>query len=196
MIVVIAPEQSVENEQLWINRLFENGLDLFHIRKYGCCDDVMQKYITAIDKQFRNQLVLHSHFHLAADLGIKRLHFSEEDRVQKNHLPFQGDYTISTAVHSIKDFNKLDPKWDYAFFSPVFPSISKPGYGVENNVLDKLRYKNNSTVQLIGLGGIDENNFHTTIEAGADGIALLGSIWQRENILTTFLKCKQIDQLL
>lgn len=195
MIIVIAPEQPVGNESFWINQFFEKGLNLFHIRKYGLSDAAMQAYIDAVDSQYRKQLVLHSHFHLAADFGVKRVHFKEQDRIQKRHLPFQDDYTISTSVHSIVDFNTLDTQWTYAFFSPVFPSISKSGYGLENNVLDDLKFKNNVHVRLIGLGGIHENNVHKTIEAGADGVALLGSVWGNKNPLNTFLKCKEIDQL-
>jgi len=78
------------------------------------------------------------------------------------------------------------------FLSPVFPSISKAGYGVNNTVLNELKQKNNPLIQLIGLGGIHPENCRKVLENGADGIALLGSIWQSNNPLNTFLSCRKI----
>lgn len=177
MIIVLTPENTIQNEQECINHLFEIGIDLLHIRKFWMNDAEMSSYIEGINHPYRERLVLHSHFHLAERIGIKRLHFREDDRKQNKHEAFVDNNIISTSVHSIKDFNALDKKWTYAFLSPVFPSISKQGYGVEKNVLNDLSQKNNLTVKLIGLGGIDSHNYHKVYEAGADGIALLGAVW-------------------
>lgn len=193
MIVIISPEASVANEIVLITSFFENGLDLFHVRKYDFSDDEMQNYLNATDQKFRNQIVLHSHFHLAKELGIHRLHFREEEREKKSYLSFTG-YKLSTSVHSIDDFNALDNIWQYAFLSPVFPSISKADYGKDHSVLDDFQYRKNLNTQLVALGGIDDNNYKQVFERGADGIALLGSIWQSNDPLNTFLSCKKIVQ--
>jgi thiamine-phosphate pyrophosphorylase len=186
MIVIISPEEPALNETAFVNSFFENGLDLFHVRKYGFSDTEMQRYLNAIDLKFRNQIVSHSHFHLAKELGIHRLHFREAERMKKSYLSFP-DYTLSTSVHSIEDFNALDKVWKYAFLSPVFPSISKSGYGEHTSVLDDLKRRSNTEVGLIGLGGIDQNNYKSVL---ADGVALLGSIWISDNPLNAFLKCR------
>lgn len=190
MIVIIAPEVSVTNETELVNSFFENGLDFFHVRKYGFSNDEMQNYLNGIDKAFRTKIVLHSHFFLAKEFGINRIHFKEEARINKRYVDYKN-YQLSTSVHCIEDFNKLSETWRYAFLSPVFPSISKPDYGCETNGLNNLEQKNNSHVQLIALGGIQPENCRQVIENGADGFALLGSIWQSNNPLNTFLQCKK-----
>ena len=193
MIVIISPEEPAIGETAFVNSFFENGLDLFHVRKYAFSDDEMQNYLDAIGQKFRNKIVLHSHFHLAKEFGVHRLHFREAERIEKSHLSFP-DYTLSTSVHSIDDFNALDKVWKYAFLSPVFPSISKAGYGKNHKVLDDFQYRKNLNTQLVALGGIDDNNYKQVFERGADGIALLGSIWQSNDPLNTFLSCKKIVQ--
>lgn len=193
MIILLSLEETFEKETTLVNQLFESGLHLFHIRKYMFNDSDMKKYIHEIDVHFRNRLVLHSHRYLAADYGIKRVHFKEEDRLQNRQLPFQDMHILSTSVHTVNEFNSLDAVWSYAFFSPVFPSISKKGYGVHKNVLKDVKDKKNPNVQMIALGGIDENNCQTAKIAGADGIALMGSIWYSKNPLQTFLACRHKD---
>ncbi|KAA5532080.1 thiamine phosphate synthase [Paenimyroides baculatum] len=194
MILIISPEEPATDETACVNSFFENGLDLFHVRKYAFSDDEMQNYLNAVDQKFRNQIVLHSHFHLAKELGIHRLHLREVERERKSYLPFTN-YTLSTSVHSIDDFNALDNIWQYAFLSPVFSSISKSGYGRDNTVLNELKRKNNPSVQLIGLGGIHKENCQQVLKNGADGISLLGSIWRSHDPLNTFLLCRKIVQL-
>jgi len=190
MIIVFSPEQEAEKEAYWINELFANGLSYFHIRKYWLSDVAMRDYISQVDEDYRHRLVLHSHYNLAEEFGLVRLHFREESRLNGEHSNFQGKYILSTSTHSIEEFNALGTEWTYAFLSPVFPSISKLGYGAEDNILNDLEQRTNKNVQLIGLGGIDENNIDIVLKSGADGVAMLGNIWQSLHPVQSFLKCK------
>lgn len=195
MIIIVAPEKNKHNESSLINQLFDKGLNLFHIRKYTFDDPSMLAYIECIEPAYRKKLVLHSHYHLAEKMGIIRLHINEVWREREKYLPYLSQYTLSTSVHSIEVYNKLSAIWDYAFFSPVYPSISKKGYGLKDHKLVDIRKKSNSSVKLIGLGGVDENNFRQLREAGAEGAALVGAIWQNQNPLKSFIRCRKIDLL-
>ncbi|WP_435522366.1 thiamine phosphate synthase [Chryseobacterium indoltheticum] len=124
MIIVITPEDIVQNEAEIINELFQEGLDLLHIRKPFINQNEMKDFIQKIDSEFHSQLVLHSHYDLAENFNISRFHFREFDR-QSVLYQFFTDKTISTSVHDIESFNQLNEDWEYAFISPVFPSISK-----------------------------------------------------------------------
>ncbi len=77
MIILLSPEQPVTDESAIVNTLLERGLSLFHIRKYQLTDTEMLAYVNDINRDYRKQLVLHSHFHLANELGIERLHGRE-----------------------------------------------------------------------------------------------------------------------
>lgn len=186
MIILLSPEQSVVHESAVINALLERGLPLFHIRKYQFTDTEMAAYVNGIDSDYRQRLVLHSHFHLANKLEIERLHFREEDRKRNRHETFKAGFTLSTSVHTIATFNSLDAVWDYAFLSPVFPSISKKGYGVGHTTLNDLPLRSNLAVRLVGLGGIDQQNYAQVLSAGADAIALLGAVWNDPEPIQVF----------
>lgn len=186
MIIVLTPDQAIPNEHEILRQLLEAGLAHFHIRKYWLTDTAMKGYLATIDPAFHQRLVLHSHYHLAKEYGINRLHFREEDRLDNRHIKYQNEYRLSTSVHDIDAFNNLDATWQYAFLSPMYPSISKQGYGNEQTALSMLSQKNNKHCQLIGLGGIDAQNFKNVLLGGADGIALLGSIWQAPDPLAVY----------
>lgn len=189
MILLLTPDGNVDGETDLINQFFEAGLPLLHIRKKHLSGDDLRRYILAIDVKYRAQLVLHRYHELAQDLHIKHLHFSEALRKSGVHEQYTKDYIWSTSVHSIQDFNSLRTDCCYAFISPIFPSISKRGYGQDSSILSQLKDRHNHQVKLIGLGGIRSTNMSIWKGAGLDGIALLGSIWQDEKPLKQMKQC-------
>lgn len=190
MIIVITPEEFVQNEAEIINELFLEGLDFLHIRKPFVNSEEITDFIQKINPEFHHQLVLHSHHHLAEDFNISRLHFRETERQNGLHHSFKNKI-ISTSVHDIQTFNELNEDWEYAFISPVFPSISKKGYGENSNILKSIKNRNNSNVKLVALGGINDKNINEVFESQVDGVALLGSIWESDEPIKIFRKCRQ-----
>ncbi|MBD3904231.1 thiamine phosphate synthase [Chryseobacterium sp. Ch-15] len=190
MIIVISPEELVQNETEIINQLFQEGLDLIHIRKPFISQNEMKNFIQKIDSKFHSQVVLHSHHDLAENFNISRFHFREIDRKNGLSQSFTNK-TISTSIHDIETFNQLNEEWEYAFISPVFPSISKKGYGENSNILNDIKKRDNQNVKLVALGGIDENNIHQVFDNKAEGVALLGAIWESDKVLNVFRKCRQ-----
>ncbi|WP_027378860.1 thiamine phosphate synthase [Chryseobacterium daeguense] len=190
MIIVITPEERIQNEAEIINELFQEGLDLLHIRKYFINSEEMTDFIQKIDSRFHHQLVLHSHYHLAKNFNISRFHFREIDRQNNLHKSFTYK-TISTSVHDIETYNELSENWEYAFISPIFQSISKKGYGENSMILNDIKKRTHSNVKLIALGGINEKNISEVFDKDVDGVALLGAIWESDEPLNVFKKCRQ-----
>ncbi len=190
MITVITPEEMIHNEIKIINELFQEGLDLLHVRKPLMGLEGMTCFIQEINSEFHHQLVLHSHYDLVKTFEISRFHFREIDRQNEFHKSFK-DKIISTSVHDIDTFNELNQEWEYSFISPVFPSISKKGYGENSTIFDTIKNQNNPAVKLVALGGINEKNIHQVINIGVDGVALLGAVWDSDQPLNAFRACSQ-----
>lgn len=85
----------------------------------------------------------------------------------------------------------LKGEWAYAFISPFFPSISKKGYGKGSTVMQEVRMRKNRDVKLIALGGINADTIPSVLDAGVDGVALLGAVWENDQPLEAFKKCKK-----
>lgn len=190
MIIVITPEETIQSETELINELFQEGLDLLHVRKPFINSEEMADFIHKIDSKFHHQLTIHSHYDLAKNFTISRFHFREIDRQNELYKSFLNK-TISTSVHNIEAFNKLNEDWEYSFISPVFPSISKKRYGENSTILNDIKKRDNPNVKLIALGGINENNINEVFESEVHGVALLGAIWESNEPLNVFKKCRQ-----
>ena len=192
-MIVISNPTSIINEIKTIHTLFENGLKLFHVRKPDYSEEEMKIFLSEINQEFRSQLALHSHHQLAIDFGINRIHnpvrVQNSDRVENSN---RIKVKFSTSTHSIEKFNGLSDVFDYAFLSPVFPSISKENYQSEINLFEALKSRTNFKTKLIALGGISSDKIKITLKKGFDDVALLGTIWKSKNPIENFKLCQQI----
>ena len=195
-MIVITNPFFIEDETQILHSLLEEGLYSLHIRNPHFSEVEMAKFIHQIKLEFRTNLVLHSHHQLAEDLGIERFHFSEKDRKEfparfPKPCRFKSE-SISTSTHSIEDFNSLETKFNYAFLSPVFKSISKENYSPQKDLFEEIKSRKNHKTKMVALGGIDSGNIQKAFENGFDDVALLGTIWKNENPLKQFKLCQKI----
>lgn len=192
MIIVISDTKLFAGEANIVNALCDEGLALFHLRKYQNSNSEIAQFIEEIKPEHRDKIVLHQFHEMAAQFGISRLHFSESDRKATSDMELErlknNGNSLSTSVHSVNEFNILLSCFDYAFLSPVFDSISKDDYKA---VCFDLTERKPSAIKLIALGGIKEDNCVKAFEMGFDGVALLGSIWKSENKIERFNNIKK-----
>lgn len=192
LIVVSSPDQ-VNDETIIINKLFELGLEYFHIRKPADTEEQVRKLIAGIDPDYYPRLSLHQHHCLAEEFGIKRLHYTENERSKLKNNTLEGlinnGFILSTSVHDLSLLASLN-EYHYVFFGPVYNSISKQGY---TSVLPpgfKLSKINGSPI-IIGIGGIEAKNIDRIKTMNFDGAAILGSIWKNAEQAVENLKIIQ-----
>jgi thiamine-phosphate pyrophosphorylase len=76
--------------------------------------------------------------------------------------------------------------FDYAFFGPVFDSLSKPGHQSCVGADFRLN-KQSAQPKVIALGGVEAQYLQQVKTMGFDGAAVLGTIWnQPQKALPTF----------
>lgn len=194
MIVITNPTPII-NEINTIHSLFENGLELLHIRKPYFSEIEMKAFLSEIKLVFRQRLVLHSQHHLTEEFGITRIHFTEKTRNEiteesLKNLKNKG-FILSTSIHEMIDFEELSPVFDYAFFGPVFESISKQNYISNLDFKKELGQIKNNNIKLIALGGITSERIKTALEYGFDDVAFLGTIWNSNNPVENFKLCQK-----
>lgn len=191
-MIVITNPFSIENEFQILHQLFEEGLELVHVRKPTYSEKEMRSFLSRIDDKFYSKLVLHNHHKLVEEFQINRIHFSEKEQVNPARFLKPCRCIFSTSTHNLKTFNDLKTEFYYAFLSPVFPSISKPNYKSDENLLEAIRNRTNFNTKLVALGGINENNIKIALDSGFDSVALLGSIWLNDHPIQKFKQCQKI----
>lgn len=194
MLIIVSSPEMFENEPAVINQLFAAGLNLFHLRKPEAGEKELSDLLTSISEEYRPRVVLHQHHQLAKEFDIHRIHFKEAERMKLAESDYRSmektDLVYSTSVHSSEAFQALSEVFRYAFFGPVFESISKPGYKPEKET--KADFAKHKSTKLIAIGGITQANASSVFDKGVDGVAVCGTIWQSGNKVEAFEKLNTV----
>lgn len=185
MIILISNPAPVKDEHKIIRQIFDEGLEVFHLRKKEYPESEMRTFIENIPEEHWEKIVLHSHYHLAGEYVLRGIHVPPT---------FKGEApggTISISFHTLKEIQKIEKPFDYGFLSPVFDSISKEGYQSRFNTNELKLFLKDMKAKIIALGGIDEDKIEPVRSMGFSGIALLGAIWQSEHPVDKFKRIKE-----
>lgn len=197
-LIVISAPTLLKNEATLINALFDEGLDLFHLRKPEISLNDLLRFVDDIDYRYYERIVFPASTFMdylpVSDIS-KKIHFFEYLRNETDRLVFdklqQEGRILSTSIHEIETYKNLPASFDYTFFSPVFDSISKQGYKAMGK--EQLNIANiKRDIKLIALGGINRFNCLKALEYGFDGIALLGAIWQDDSPVKAFRDIRNV----
>lgn len=193
-LILLSSPVSIPDELTRLNDYFHLGLKGFHLRKPYYSIEKLEGFLNEIDPQYYSSIVLHSHHSLGEKFGIKRFHYPEDLRTITTKEALAAKVSdgniISTSVHSIEALSKLPTLFSYAFIGPVFPSISKRGYGDPFNAAKWSRI-NNSNISAIAIGGVSGDNITVLKKLGFKGAGILGIIWTQahENAIEELKYC-------
>lgn len=190
-LITISPPKNISRETEIVQRLFEEYLQFFHLRKPEMSFSDMKNYINRIPQKFHNRIIIHSNFELLNEFDLKGIHLNSRCA----NSSFRASHK-SKSCHSFEEIQRLDNSFSYAFLSPIFDSISKENYK-SNFSFDELKNflsnrKNNC--KIIALGGIGLEQVSICKELGFDGVAILGFLWKEKNtesIIKKFLQLKE-----
>lgn len=184
MIVITAPEW-LPDEPSICNSLFLNGLEILHLRKPGAPAGLYEKFIKQVQPRYHNRIVVHEHYELAEKYLLRGIHLKSGMAAVARMYPGS---VVSISCHSVEEIRSLPFRPVYCFLSPVFDSISKPGYGGK---FGKGVDLSGITIPVIALGGITPRLLDECRLAGFSGVATLGYIWERpEKALSRFIQLK------
>ena len=117
------PEYFVEEDQI-LNALFEEGLDILHLRKPGTEAVYAERLLTLIPEKYHKKIVIHDHFYLCNEYKLKGIHLNSRNPIAPDN--YSGH--ISASCHTLEEVQEDKKTCDYVFLSPIFDSISKEGY--------------------------------------------------------------------
>ncbi|MEM9339562.1 MAG: thiamine phosphate synthase [Bacteroidota bacterium] len=183
-LLLVSNFYDIPNEHFALNLIFCEGLDTFHLRKKDYTEDQMREYLERIPDFFHERIILHSHFHLVEEYGLKGAHFTKKYTFPeyvhgKRDSKAKRFARMGFSYHTINEVVKEGSIYDYVFLSPIFDSISNKGYNSKFNPgeLKKFLQQTVDRPEVIALGGINEKKVEMAQQLGFDGIALLGHIW-------------------
>ena len=170
-----------ENEAGEIRRLLDGGWWRVHIRKPGSDPESVVRLLREIPRGYYPRLSLHDHFPLAGEFGLGGVHLNSRNP----RAPRGWNGLVSRSCHTLEEIQQGD-EYDYQFLSPVFDSISKPGY-LSRFTSEDLRRAAALSDRVFPLGGITRGRAPQLRAMGFTGCAMLGAAWNNNEPMLQFI---------
>lgn len=181
LIVITAPTFFVEEDKI-ITALFEEGLDILHLRKPETPAMYSERLLTLIPEKYHKRIVTHEHFYLQEEFGLMGIHLNA--RNSKEPHDYAGH--VSCTCHSMEEIRNKKHFYDYVFLSPVYNCITKHGVTAGFTAEELRQAGRNRTVdsRVMALGGITPDNILEIKDYGFGGAVVMGNLWSKFNART------------
>ena len=113
LIVVTTPTFFVEEDKI-ITALFEEGLDVLHLRKPETPAMYSERLLTLIPDKYHRRIVTHEHFYLKEEFNLMGIHLNA--RNPKEPHDYYGH--ISCSCHSCGGGKKQKALLRLCFYEP------------------------------------------------------------------------------
>lgn len=179
LILLTNEEFFVEEDQI-ISLLFEEGLDVLHLRKPGSDPVYSERLLTLLPDEYHKQIVVHDHFYLKKEFNLMGIHLNS--RNPEPPAGYKGH--VSKSLHSLEEVTAEKKKFDYVFLSPIFDSISKSGYpsAFDRTLLESAHKSRVIDHRVMALGGVSLQNIPIIKDCGFGGVVIKGDLWNRFDI--------------
>ena len=159
-----------------IAMLIDDGWDYVHLRHPGLSLADAASILSDIPAGMTGRIIMHDHFDLARDFNIAALQLNSRNP----STPEWYTGAVTASCHSIEEVMRRGAM-KYVTLSPVFDSISKPGYmrAFTSGQLDRL---SESKVDVIALGGINNENINELSHYPFAGFAVMGALAWHDDI--------------
>ena len=181
LIVVTAPTFFVEEDKI-ITALFEEGLDILHLRKPETPAMYSERLLTLIPQKYHKRIITHEHFYLQEEFSLMGIHLNT--RNPKEPHDYSGH--ISCTCHSLDEVRNKKHFYDYLFLSPIYNCITKTGV-TSGFTAEELRQAEKSKIidsKVMALGGITSDNILEIKDYGFGGAVIMGDLWNKFNACT------------
>lgn len=184
-VSLLTSNQRFRSEIDLVNLLFENGLELLHLKKRKFTKSKTKEYLNSVSKNHHNKIILHKHYWLAAKYKLKGIHLGRTERRSplKTAIKifflklYHPKLQVTTSFHSLQSAQEDVKNYNHVILSPIFDSISKRNYSPAFSERQLISLFEKTKHNYYALGGVDEAHVSMAKNLGFKGILLYGSIW-------------------
>lgn len=136
--------------------------------------DLLQR-LRAVGQDFDATLTVHDD--LEAARLVQGLHLPRSGNVAIARLGLGPEALLGQSAHDLAAARLAAAAGaDYVTLSPIFPSLSKPGYGPVIGVEGMAQIVAELSIPVLALGGITGDRAASCRAAGAAGVAVMGAV--------------------
>jgi thiamine-phosphate pyrophosphorylase len=184
ILAAITDRKSLDCELLaFVERALTAGLDWIQIREKDLSAQALFELCrraTELPNPRGTKLLVNGRVDVALAAALDGVHLpSDAPAPSAFRRCVASGLQIGVSCHSVEELQIAERAGaDYAFYAPVFESVSKPGYGPALRLEALARACAAVKIPVLALGGISMENAHQCMAAGAAGVAGI-SLFQR-----------------
>lgn len=179
LITITSPHFFVEEDKI-ITLLFEEGLDVLHLRKPETSAMYSERLLTLIPEKYHKRIVTHEHFYLKEEFSLMGIHLNQ--RNPKEPHDYAGH--VSCSCRTIEEVRKRKHFYDYVFLKGIYDSDPE-----HNNFMtfsaEELRKANKEGIinnDVMAFGGISPENILEVKDLGFGGAVIMNDIWNKFDV--------------
>ncbi|HXW28750.1 MAG TPA: thiamine phosphate synthase [Xanthobacteraceae bacterium] len=148
----------------------------------------LARALLPIARQWGALLMLHGTAEMARAAGVDGVHLAAgSDTAEARAI--LGPGLVGASVHTIQEAAALaPPDVDYALAGPAYETASKPGYGPPLAAAGIAAIVRACRVPVFAIGGVTVTTVLELIQAGAGGIAVMGSMMRAPSVTTEAMR--------
>lgn len=179
LILLTSSEFFIEEDKI-LSTLFEEGLDMLHLRKPNSEPVYCERLLSLIPEEFHNRIVVHDHFYLRQEFDLLGVHLSR--RNPSTPASYKGP--VTRTCYSLQEVKQYKDECQYLFLRNIFTSISEPD-NVASFSDEELRNALISGIidkKVMAEAGVSLENLPQVKDMGFGGAVIRGDLWKRFNM--------------
>lgn len=175
LIAITTPKVTREDASI-IKYLLDRGIYAVHLRKPDSDINECRRLLEELTAEQRSHIVVHDYPELYSEFSLKGIH------INRNVSSLPSDYNgfKSRSCHSFAEVERYKNGYDYLFLSPIFDSISKPGYRSQfsDEELQMASMQGIIDDKVIALGGVTFDKLSYLESLNFGGVAMIGDLYK------------------
>jgi len=137
-----------------------------------------------ITRRYKARLFINGRVDIAMAVGADGVHLGISDiPVHAARKAAGNDMLIGASAHSVTEAKRAEQEGaDFVTFGPVYETPSKLQYGKPVGVQAIERVKEEVSIPVFAIGGVNRERVGEALKAGAYGVAIISAILASENI--------------
>ena len=179
LLLLSSPNFFVEEDKI-LATLFEEGLDILHLRKPNSEPVYCERLLTLLPEKYNQRIITNDHFYLKDEFDLMGIHISE-----RNPNKPQGYKGITTRTcYSLEELTEAKKQNQYVILRNIYdsPSHSNNKSLYTHEQLREASRKGLIDKRVMAQTGITLENIQEVRELGFGGAVVCSDIWNRFNI--------------
>ena len=168
-------------------QIIEGGVDMIQLRGKGKSLDELAAYAVRLHEttaRSSTPLIVNDHAEIASQLPVEGVHVGQDDdSIEVARRKSGRAVLIGKSTHSFGQALAAQRKGaDYIGFGPIFATPTKPDYP-PIGLTDIRRLHAEISKPIFCIGGINNDNLQSVIEAGAKRVVMVSALLKAHDII-------------